>query len=134
MRNQVRRGPVDACNLQAQFIEPPGREEPACAVQVTNPPIDPLREGLVMSLGMRLGARGNLLAPGPDAYKQIILDSPILLEAELEAVKQQDMVPTEVQCYTLFGLYAFCCFSIALCCSAVRVKGPSAGRHAFSVT
>lgn len=33
--------------------------------QVTNPPIDPLREGLVMSLEMRLGRRGNLLEPGP---------------------------------------------------------------------
>ncbi|GIL70387.1 hypothetical protein Vretimale_3573 [Volvox reticuliferus] len=54
--------------------------------QVTNPPIDPLREGLVMSLEMRLGARGNLLAPGPDSYKQVLLDSPIILESELQAV------------------------------------------------
>ena len=42
----------------------------ACA-QVTNPPIDPLREGLVMSLEMRLGKRGNLLTPGPDSYAQV---------------------------------------------------------------
>ncbi len=39
--------------------------------QVTNPPIDPLREGLVMSLAMRLGHRGNLLQPGMDAYSQV---------------------------------------------------------------
>ncbi len=39
--------------------------------QVTNPPIDPLREGLVMSLAMRLGHRGNLLQPGPEAYSQV---------------------------------------------------------------
>lgn len=38
---------------------------------MTNPPIDPLREGLVMSLEMRLGARGNLLAPSADSYKQV---------------------------------------------------------------
>jgi hypothetical protein len=38
--------------------------------QVTNPPIDPLREGLVMSLAVRLGKRGNLLEPGPGAYSQ----------------------------------------------------------------
>jgi len=38
---------------------------------VTNPPIDPLREGLVMSLEMRLGKRGNLLTPGPDSYSQV---------------------------------------------------------------
>ena len=54
--------------------------------QVTNPPIDPLREGLVMSLEMRLGARGNLLTPGPDSYKQVLLDSPVLLESELATV------------------------------------------------
>ena len=54
--------------------------------QVTNPPIDPLREGLVMSLEMRLGRRGNLLQPGPDAYRQVLLKSPILLENELRAV------------------------------------------------
>ena len=35
-----------------------------CRLQVTNPPIDPLREGLVMSLEMRLGGRGNLLQTG----------------------------------------------------------------------
>lgn len=40
-------------------------------LQVTNPPIDPLREGLVMSLEMRLGKRGNLLTPGPDSYSQV---------------------------------------------------------------
>jgi glutamate synthase (ferredoxin) len=39
--------------------------------QVTNPPIDPLREGLVMSLEMRLGGRGNLLNPGADTYRQV---------------------------------------------------------------
>jgi hypothetical protein len=40
-------------------------------VQVTNPPIDPLREGLVMSLEMRLGGRGNLLQPGANTYRQV---------------------------------------------------------------
>ena len=55
-------------------------------MQVTNPPIDPLREGLVMSLNMRLGKRGNLLNPGPGAYNQLLLESPVLLESELEAI------------------------------------------------
>ena len=40
-------------------------------IQVTNPPIDPLREGLVMSMEMRLGGRGNLLEPGPKTYQQV---------------------------------------------------------------
>jgi len=55
--------------------------------QVTNPPIDPLREGLVMSLEMRLGARGNLLNPGSDSYRQVLLKSPILLESQMETLK-----------------------------------------------
>jgi hypothetical protein len=56
-------------------------------LQVTNPPIDPLREGLVMSLEMRLGARGNLLQPGESTYTQVLLKSPILLESQLEAIQ-----------------------------------------------
>eukprot|EP00200_Dunaliella_tertiolecta_P000313 CAMPEP_0202365904 /NCGR_PEP_ID=MMETSP1126-20121109/16736_1 /ASSEMBLY_ACC=CAM_ASM_000457 /TAXON_ID=3047 /ORGANISM="Dunaliella tertiolecta, Strain CCMP1320" /LENGTH=1645 /DNA_ID=CAMNT_0048960861 /DNA_START=31 /DNA_END=4971 /DNA_ORIENTATION=+ len=54
--------------------------------QVTNPPIDPLREGLVMSMEMRLGKRGNLLQPDTDSYRQVALQSPILLESELSAI------------------------------------------------
>ncbi len=38
---------------------------------MTNPPIDPLREGLVMSMEMRLGGRGNLLQPGANTYQQV---------------------------------------------------------------
>ena len=67
-------------------------------VQVTNPPIDPLREGLVMSLSMRLGARGNLLQPGADAYRQLTLESPVLLESDLQAIQGQSLVKTEVRC------------------------------------
>jgi hypothetical protein len=73
-------------------------------VQVTNPPIDPLREGLVMSLNMRLGGRGALLTPSKDGYEQIMLRSPVLLETDLEAIKQQDLVKTEVRCPLLCPL------------------------------
>ncbi|WP_219729932.1 glutamate synthase large subunit [Sodalinema gerasimenkoae] len=55
--------------------------------QVTNPAIDPLREGLVMSLEMKLGRRGNLLdtAPGPDRLLRI--ESPILGENDLSGIR-----------------------------------------------
>ncbi len=66
-------------------------------MQVTNPPIDPLREGLVMSLNMRLGKRGNLLQPGPGAYRQLLLESPVLLENELEAIKTSSGLTTTVR-------------------------------------
>ena len=56
--------------------------------QVTNPPIDPLRESLVMSLSMQLGARGNMLQPQPEGARLLKLDTPVLNEAELAAIAQ----------------------------------------------
>ncbi len=52
--------------------------------QVTNPPIDPIREKLVMSLHTVLGWRRNLLSETPEHCRQIILESPVLLDAEVE--------------------------------------------------
>lgn len=40
--------------------------------QVTNPAIDPLREGLVMSLEVNLGKRGNILEVGPENASQVL--------------------------------------------------------------
>ena len=54
--------------------------------QVTNPPIDPLRESLVMSLRTLLGAQGNLFSPGPGHCRQIELDGPVLSNARLAAI------------------------------------------------
>jgi len=54
--------------------------------QVTNPPIDPLREGLVMSLDTHLGKKANILDPKPEYARQIKLDSPFLNEANLEDI------------------------------------------------
>ena len=55
--------------------------------QVTNPPIDPLREGTVMSLAMCLGERANLLLATPEAANQIKVQSPVINEAELEELQ-----------------------------------------------
>lgn len=57
--------------------------------QVTNPPIDPLREKLVMSLEMHLGKRGSPLRPDAASAAVLHLASPILNEAELAAVGSQ---------------------------------------------
>jgi glutamate synthase (ferredoxin) len=64
--------------------------------QVTNPPIDPLREGMVMSLAMRLGARGNLLEAKPECARQIEIDSPVLNESELEQIQQMGFVSSKL--------------------------------------
>jgi len=58
--------------------------------QVTNPPIDPLRESLVMSLKMELGGRGNLLEAKPEYARRLLLDSPVLHEADLAAIRQSE--------------------------------------------
>jgi glutamate synthase (NADPH/NADH) large chain/glutamate synthase (ferredoxin) len=55
--------------------------------QVTNPPIDPIREEIVMSLGTGLGPEGNLLAETPEHARQLILDQPILRNRELETLR-----------------------------------------------
>ncbi len=61
--------------------------------QVTNPPIDPLREGLVMSLMMYTGRRRNILEETPEHCKQLRLPHPILTNEDLnrlKAVKRDD--------------------------------------------
>ena len=50
--------------------------------QVTNPPIDPIREELITSTLMRLGSEGNLLRPEPSNCHQIKLPHPILRNGE----------------------------------------------------
>jgi glutamate synthase (ferredoxin) len=55
--------------------------------QVTNPAIDPLRESLVMSLSMQLGAKGNLLNLKAEDAKLLQLESPVLNSEELAAIK-----------------------------------------------
>ncbi|HEY6952708.1 MAG TPA: glutamate synthase central domain-containing protein, partial [Bacteroidota bacterium] len=51
--------------------------------QVTNPPIDPLRERMVMSLKSRLGYRRNWFGETGDHAKQVELQSPVLFDSEL---------------------------------------------------
>ncbi|WP_293057056.1 glutamate synthase large subunit [Okeania sp. SIO2B3] len=58
--------------------------------QVTNPPIDPLREGMVMSLNMLLGKRGNLLEINPENARLLKIESPLLNEAELREVYESE--------------------------------------------
>ena len=70
--------------------------------QVTNPPIDPLRESLVMSLEMLLGSKGNLLDPQAEDAKLIKIDSPVLNETELQRIKNADFNTTELS--TLFDI------------------------------
>ncbi len=51
--------------------------------QVTNPPLDAIREELVTSLAGSIGPEGNLLAPGPASCRQVVLPFPVIDNDEL---------------------------------------------------
>jgi len=55
--------------------------------QVTNPPIDPLREGLVMSLMTFMGKKRNILDETPQHCRQLKLPHPILTNEDIERLK-----------------------------------------------
>ena len=55
--------------------------------QVSNPPLDYIREELVMSLESRLGNQRNLLGETPAHARQLVLDSPVLTDQETADIK-----------------------------------------------
>ncbi len=55
--------------------------------QVTNPPIDPIREELITSTETLLGSQGNILKPGPKSCRQIELKTPVMTNDEIEELK-----------------------------------------------
>ncbi|HZH23388.1 MAG TPA: glutamate synthase central domain-containing protein, partial [Solirubrobacteraceae bacterium] len=58
--------------------------------QVTNPPIDPIRESVVMSIRTGVGSEANLLTEGPGHAHQLVIPHPIMRNAELEALRGVD--------------------------------------------
>ena len=56
--------------------------------QVTNPPIDPIREQLVMSLVTSIGPKPNVMVEIPEACRRIRVQQPILTNADLEKVRE----------------------------------------------
>jgi glutamate synthase (NADPH/NADH) large chain len=58
--------------------------------QVTNPPIDSIREEVIMALNCYIGPEGNLLEVGEEHCHRLRIDHPILSNQELAALKQMD--------------------------------------------
>ncbi len=70
--------------------------------QVTNPPIDPIRERLVMSLATFVGNNGNLLQEDPLTCHSVALRQPVLTNYELEKIRSIDtglFQAKTLQCY-----------------------------------
>ncbi|HZW59098.1 MAG TPA: glutamate synthase large subunit, partial [Woeseiaceae bacterium] len=59
--------------------------------QVTNPPIDSLRERIVMSLQTNIGREGSLFDIGPHGAQQVIINSPVLSQRKLRQLLGADM-------------------------------------------
>ena len=55
--------------------------------QVTNPPIDPLRESIVMSLETCLGREQNVFEQGPEHADRIIISSPVLSNSKMQQLR-----------------------------------------------
>ena len=72
--------------------------------QVTNPPIDPLRERLVMSLSTQLGAQGNLLEEHPEQARLMKLESPVINDNEMSMIRESDFPTQELS--TLYSVEA----------------------------
>ena len=73
--------------------------------QVTNPPLDSIREEVVTSLGTGLGPERNLLTATPEHAQQISLDFPVLDNDELAKIKHIEAKPGVGKSQTIKGLY-----------------------------
>ena len=59
--------------------------------QVTNPPLDGIREALVTQVAITIGPEGNLLSRTPDACRRLRLDSPVLGNESLARIRDVDL-------------------------------------------
>ena len=59
--------------------------------QVTNPPLDPLKEEIITSSETTIGTERNLLVPEPESCRQIGLDTPVISDEELEQLRHVDL-------------------------------------------
>jgi glutamate synthase (NADPH) large chain len=78
-----------------------------CFAQVTNPPIDSIREELVMSLVSLIGPRPNILAPeGAVGHRRLEVHQPILSNLDLEKIRRiENHVDHAFRTYTLDVCY-----------------------------
>jgi len=74
----------------SKFPKPPFDYFKQLFAQVTNPPVDPIREEIVMSLECPVGPEGNLLEVSEEHAKRMMVKNPVLSEHEMENIKSCD--------------------------------------------
>lgn len=57
-------------------------------LQVTNPPIDPFREQIVMSLACPIGPEANILEPSAEQCRRLFLEQPLLSLIDMEVLRK----------------------------------------------
>ncbi len=75
--------------------------------QVTNPPLDAIREEVVTAIGTSVGPEANLLAPGPDSCRQLVLPFPIIDNDDLAKIIHinDDNTHPHLAAVVISGLY-----------------------------
>nr|WP_246853374.1 glutamate synthase large subunit [Naasia sp. SYSU D00948] len=73
--------------------------------QVTNPPLDSIREEVVTSLGTALGPEGNLLTSVPEHARRVVLSFPVIDNDELAKIQHIDLSPGSATTTVIRGLY-----------------------------
>ncbi len=75
--------------------------------QVTNPPLDAIREELVTSLNGTIGPEDNLLGAGPDSCRQIVVPFPVIDNDDLVKIRYADSEGDTpgLRCHVARGLY-----------------------------
>ena len=73
--------------------------------QVSNPPIDYIREELVTSLQSRLGKQRNLMTESPEHARQLVLESPVLSDEQTASIKGLDRDEDDFEAATLDMTY-----------------------------
>ena len=94
--------------------------------QVTNPPLDAIREEVVTSVGGSVGPEANLLQPGPESCRQLTLPFPVIDNDELAKIIHinDDETYPELSAVEISGLYRVAGGGLALkrALDAVRVE------------
>jgi len=93
--------------------------------QVTNPPLDAIREEVVTSVGSTVGPEANLLAPGPDSCRQLVLPFPVIDNDELAKIIHidDDGGFPELRSVVISGLYRVAGGGLALKRALDAIRG-----------
>ena len=93
--------------------------------QVTNPPLDAIREELVTSLSATIGPEHNILDPGPDSCRQILLPFPVIDNDELAKIihVNADKTQTGFTPYVVRGLFSVAEGGAGLAARIIELQG-----------